>query len=67
MLNSYYPHISCAGLLKAQCDAFFRVEAGELIQQAREVFANTVVARDGFELEVPFASESNSAAGIILA
>jgi len=37
--------------------ARYSVNAAELLQQAKEVFPETVVARDGFELEVPFAAE----------
>ena len=44
-------------LVLTHLSARYSVNASELIQQAREVFAGTIVARDGFELEVPFASE----------
>jgi hypothetical protein len=33
------------------------VNAAELLQQAKEVFPGTIVARDGFEIEIPFAAE----------
>jgi len=38
--------------------ARYSLNASELLQQAREVFPETVVARDGMEIEVPFASEA---------
>jgi ribonuclease BN (tRNA processing enzyme) len=34
------------------------VNASELLQQAKEIFPETVVARDGFEIDVPFAPEA---------
>jgi ribonuclease Z len=37
--------------------ARYSLNASELLQQAREVFANTVIARDGLEYDVPFVSE----------
>lgn len=44
-------------LVLTHLSARYSVNATELLQQAREVFPNTVVARDGFEVEVPFAAE----------
>jgi ribonuclease Z len=44
-------------LVLTHLSARYSINASELLQQAREVFPETVVARDGFELEVPFASE----------
>jgi ribonuclease Z len=37
--------------------ARYSVNASEVLQQAKEVFANTIIARDGTEIEVPFAPE----------
>jgi ribonuclease BN (tRNA processing enzyme) len=37
--------------------ARYSINAAELLQQAKEVFPETIIARDGFELEVPFAPE----------
>lgn len=44
-------------LVLTHLSARYSINASELLQQAREVFVETVVARDGFELEVPFALE----------
>ena len=44
-------------LVLTHLSARYSINASELLQQAREVFPETVVARDGFELEVPFAPE----------
>ena len=35
--------------------ARYSLSASDLLREAKEVFANTVVARDGMEIEVPFA------------
>ena len=45
-------------LVLTHLSARYSVNASELLQQAREVFPATVVARDGMEVEVPFASDS---------
>jgi ribonuclease Z len=37
--------------------ARYSLNAGELLQQAREVYPNTVIARDGMEIDVPFQHE----------
>jgi ribonuclease Z len=44
-------------LVLTHLSARYSVNAAELLQQAREVFPDTVVARDGFELDVPFIEE----------
>ena len=44
-------------LVLTHLSARYSINASELMQQAREVFPETVVARDGFEIEVPFAPE----------
>ena len=44
-------------LVLTHLSARYSLNASELLQQAREVFPNTVVARDGLEYEVPFATE----------
>lgn len=44
-------------LVLTHLSARYSVNASELVQQAREIFPETVVARDGFELDVPFAAE----------
>jgi ribonuclease Z len=44
-------------LVLTHLSARYSINASELLEQAREVFLETVVARDGFELEVPFAPE----------
>jgi|SRR5687767_10091653 len=45
-------------LVLTHLSARYSVNAGELAQQAREVFQNTVIARDGMEIDVPFETES---------
>ena len=45
-------------LVLTHLSARYSVNPGELLQQAREVFPATVIARDGFELEIPFPAES---------
>ena len=45
-------------LVLTHLSARYSINASELLQQAREIFPETVVARDGFELEVPFAPEA---------
>ena len=37
--------------------ARYSLNASELLQQSREVFANTVIARDGMEIDVPYATD----------
>jgi len=44
-------------LVLTHLSARYSVNTSELALQAREVFANTVVARDGMEIDVPFAPE----------
>lgn len=44
-------------LVLTHLSARYSVNASELLQQAKELFPNTVIARDGMEIEVPFASE----------
>ena len=44
-------------LVLTHLSARYSINASELMQQAREIFPETVVARDGFEIEVPFAPE----------
>ena len=44
-------------LVLTHLSARYSLNASELLQQAREVFPNTVIARDGLEIEVPFASD----------
>lgn len=44
-------------LVLTHLSARYSVNATELLQQAKEIFPGTIVARDGFELEVPFAAE----------
>jgi ribonuclease Z len=44
-------------LVLTHLSARYSVNSSELLQQAREVFPTTVIARDGFELDVPFTSE----------
>jgi ribonuclease Z len=45
-------------LVLTHLSARYSVNPSELLQQAREVYPGTLVARDGFELDVPFAAES---------
>ena len=44
-------------LVLTHLSARYSVNASELLGQAREVFPETIVARDGTEVEVPFAAE----------
>ena len=44
-------------LVLTHLSARYSVNASELLGQAREVFAETIVARDGMEIEVPFQAE----------
>ena len=44
-------------LVLTHLSARYSINTSELMQQAREIFPETVVARDGLELEVPFAPE----------
>ena len=44
-------------LVLTHLSARYSVNSSELVQQAREIFPDTVVARDGFELEIPFPAE----------
>ena len=44
-------------LVLTHLSARYSINASELLQEAKEVFAETIVARDGLEIEVPFASE----------
>ena len=37
--------------------ARYSLNAGELLQQAREVYPNAVIARDGMEIDIPFQHE----------
>ena len=37
--------------------ARYSMNAGDLLKEAKEVFENTVIARDGMEIEVPFSDE----------
>ncbi len=41
-------------LVLTHLSARYSVNPSELFQQAREVFAETIIARDGMEIEVPF-------------
>jgi len=45
-------------LVLTHLSARYSMNASELIQEARTVFENTTVARDGMEIEVPFAAEA---------
>lgn len=47
-------------LVLTHLSARYSMNPTELLQQAREVFPETVIARDGFELDVPFAQEELS-------
>ena len=44
-------------LVLTHLSARYSVNASELLGQAKEVFPDTIIARDGTEVEVPFASE----------
>lgn len=44
-------------LVLTHLSARYSVNTTDLLQQAREVFPETVIARDGYELEVPFGAE----------
>lgn len=44
-------------LVLTHLSARYSINASELLQQAKEVFPETVVARDGFEIEIPFPPE----------
>jgi ribonuclease Z len=44
-------------LVLTHLSARYSVNAADLLQQAKEVFPETIVARDGFEIDVPFAAE----------
>lgn len=50
-------------LVLTHLSARYSMNAAELIQEARAVFDNTTVARDGMEIEVPFAPETDGEAG----
>jgi ribonuclease Z len=45
-------------LVLTHLSARYSVNPSELLQQAKEVFPATIIARDGFELEIPFAAET---------
>jgi ribonuclease Z len=44
-------------LVLTHLSARYSINASELVQQAREIFSNSIVARDGLEIDVPFAAE----------
>ena len=44
-------------LVLTHLSARYSINASELLQQAKEVFPETVVARDGLEIEIPFPPE----------
>jgi ribonuclease Z len=44
-------------LVLTHLSARYSVNTSDILSQAREVFAETVVARDGMEIDVPFANE----------
>ena len=44
-------------LILTHLSARYSVNTSDLLTQAREIFPNTVIAKDGLELEVPFQSE----------
>jgi ribonuclease Z len=52
-------------LLLTHFSARYSRDAGELEREARQVFANVVMGRDGMELEVPFDDEGASAASAV--
>jgi len=45
-------------LILTHLSARYSLNASELLGQAREVFPNSVVARDGMEIEIPFVDEA---------
>lgn len=45
-------------LVLTHLSARYSLNPSELLQQAKEVFPSTTIARDGFELDVPFVAES---------
>lgn len=45
-------------LILTHLSARYSVNASELLQQAKEVFGECIIARDGLEIEVPFPPES---------
>lgn len=47
-------------LVLTHLSARYSVNPSELLGQAREVFSETIVARDGMEIEVPFQAEDES-------
>ncbi len=49
-------HANVKQLVLTHLSARYSISPNELAQQAREVFPNSVVARDGMEIDVPFAS-----------
>lgn len=42
-------------LVLTHLSARYSMSAGDLLREAKEVFPNTVVARDGMEIDIPFA------------
>lgn len=51
-------------LVLTHLSARYSLSTGDLLREARQVFANTSVARDGLEIEVPFAdAELDTGAG----
>jgi ribonuclease Z len=50
-------HAGVKQLILTHLSARYSVNATELLQQAKEIFPETIIARDGFEFEVPFAPE----------
>ena len=44
-------------LVLTHLSARYSVNAADLLQQAKDAFPQTIVARDGFEIDVPFAAE----------
>jgi ribonuclease Z len=50
-------HAGVKQLILTHLSARYSVNATELLQQAKEIFPGTIIARDGFEFEVPFAPE----------
>ena len=45
-------------LILTHLSARYSVNAAELLQQAKEAFTDCIIARDGLEIDVPFASEA---------